>query len=78
METKAMTHGAIRVLLGLAAVVVLLRAGIVGAAEPPSLDKYKPKDKTAVIKAASRSSALGPELSESYRQCSSLRVLSSS
>lgn len=78
METKAMTHGAIRVLLGLVAVVVLLRAGIVGAAEPPSLDKYKSKNKPAVIKAASRSSALGPELSELYQQCSSLRVLSSS
>ncbi len=36
-ETKAMTHGAIRVLLVLVAVVVLRRAGIVGAAEPPSL-----------------------------------------
>ena len=58
METsKAMACNAIRLLPGLVAVVVLLSAGIIGAAEPPSLDKYKPKDKTAVIKAVSLSAS---------------------
>jgi hypothetical protein len=58
METsKAMPYNTIRLLSGLIAVVVLLNAGIIGAAEPPSLDKYKPKDSKAVIKAVSLSAS---------------------